>query len=84
MSVCAFIALSLLFSLFARLPVEFFPVSNSSLTECGDIVFSNGVVDRAGVGVRARSADSRLDRPVVDAAVDCGGGVLQFLVNANA
>lgn len=69
---------------FQFLPVEFFPVSNSSLTECGDTVFSKGVAERAGVGVRARSADSRLDLPVVDAAVDCGGGVLQFLVNANA
>lgn len=63
--------------------VEVFEGSNSSLMECGEIVFSSGVLDPAGTGVATRSADSLLDLSVVVVVGGCGG-VLQFLVKANA
>lgn len=51
--------------------------------ECGETVFSRGVLDPAGSGVATLSADSRLDLSVVVVVGGCGG-VLQFLVRARA
>lgn len=50
--------------------------------DCGETVFSKGVLGPAGAGVVTRSADSLLDLSVV--VVVGWGGVLQFLVKANA
>jgi hypothetical protein len=66
------------------LPVEVLAASNSSLTDGGDPVLSRGGVRGGGGGVTARSADSRLDRPVAAGVVLCGDGVLQLLVRASA
>lgn len=45
--------------------VTVFAGSNSSLMECGEMVFSKGVPDLAGAGVATRSADSLLDLSIV-------------------
>jgi hypothetical protein len=66
------------------LAVEVLAASNSSLTDGGDPVLSRGGVRGGGGGVTARSADSRLDRPVAAGVVLCGDGVLQLLVRASA
>lgn len=56
--------------------------SMGCLTGDGDISVSRGVIDLAGIGVGIRSADSRLELPVITGVTDSGDALL--LVSANA